>query len=212
MIPNPYTPRIHPESRGVAGAVVFLEAVNLTRAKPWDLPPASIVVDEEQITVRMGDGPGLPAGVARVGTPVHMVSASPWHQMLRARGAAYWTIPFPQPNRPCTRVFTKPGRVVFTNGAGNYWQSATLFVDDHPYYTFTDEKGRFQLQQVPEGSYTIKISLSNWQIAGQERDPETGLILRQQYQPAVIRSIPCTVQAGKTSDLNPAFTTADFSP
>ena len=78
-----------------------------------------------------------------------MSSAEPGIQMIRARGAAFFTLPFPEPGQPLDRRFDTPGRVVLTNGAGYYWQSADLFVSDHPYWTVTDAQGRFTLPQVP---------------------------------------------------------------
>src|SRR5262245_36572906 len=40
--PNPHRPHIDAESGGVEGAVVFLRQVDLTRARPWDLPPVTV--------------------------------------------------------------------------------------------------------------------------------------------------------------------------
>ena len=43
------------------------------------------------------------------------------------------------------------GRFELTSAAGYYWQSADLFVCDHPYYAVSDGTGRFQFTQVPAG-------------------------------------------------------------
>ena len=212
LLRNPHTPQIHPVSHGIAGAAVYLETVDLARAKPWDLPPATIIIDDEQIVVRMGDGPSLATGFTRIGAPVRMLSNSPWHQMLRAREAAYWTLPFPRPDQPLTRVFRQPGRVELSNAAGKYWQSAELFVGEHPYYTLSDENGRFRLEQIPEGPCRVMISVRNWHIAADERDPETGLILRRQYRPPVQYSLACEVRAGEFTELDLTLTLHDFTP
>jgi Carboxypeptidase regulatory-like domain len=37
------------------------------------------------------------------------------------------------------------------------WSHATIAVFDHPYFAVTDEHGRFSLDSVPAGSYTIRI-------------------------------------------------------
>ena len=37
------------------------------------------------------------------------------------------------------------------------WTHATIAVFDHPYYAVTDEHGRFSLDSVPAGSYTLMV-------------------------------------------------------
>ena len=35
------------------------------------------------------------------------------------------------------------------------WMKAYFFVLDHPYFAVTDEKGRFEIQGLPAGEYTL---------------------------------------------------------
>lgn len=50
------------------------------------------------------------------------------------------------------------GRRTFTMQCGfhSYMESWALVVD-HPYYTITDNEGRFQLTDIPAGTYTVKL-------------------------------------------------------
>ncbi len=179
-MPNPFAPVVEPRSRGLAGAVVFLKGVDPALGKPWDLPPVRVEQRDFRIRILQGDEPRA-VGFVHRGDEVEMVSADPAHHMLRARGAAYFTLPFPDPDKPLRRRFDTPGLVELTSGAGYFWAAADLFVDDHPYYALTDREGRFTLRDVPPGKYELVCWVRDWHVTGRDRDPETGLVFRQQY-------------------------------
>lgn len=210
MVANPHTPQIDAKSHGLGGVVVFLRGIDPVRSRPWDLTPARVEIRDNQIIVRPGDGEPHRVGFVRTGDEVEMVSRESGQQMLRARGAAFFTLPFPQPNQPLTRRFDTPGRVELTNGAGYYWESADLFVSDHPYFVLTDADGNFTLPQVPAGEYELVAWVRDWHHAGNERDPETGLILRQSYHPPVEKNADVRVSAGEEVKLDISFQLQDF--
>ncbi|MFN0158593.1 MAG: hypothetical protein ACKVRP_11055 [Bacteroidota bacterium] len=54
-------------------------------------------------------------------------------------------------------TFKKPGLYLATCDAGHPWMSAFVMVADHPYYAVTDKYGRFSLDHVPSGTYTITM-------------------------------------------------------
>jgi hypothetical protein len=178
MIPNPNAPTIN--EKNVAGAVVFLRGIDPSRAKPWDLPPVRVEMKDRNIRVIQGDAAGR-VGFVRRGDAVEMKSAEPVYHVLRTRGASFFSLTFPQPEQPLSRTFDKAGRVELSSGSGFYWASADLFVTDHPYWARTDSKGSFEFENVPPGSYEVVAWLPGWDVAKQERDPETGLIFRQTY-------------------------------
>src|SRR5262249_59710045 len=102
-------------------------------------------------------------GFVRRGDAVTLVSRQALFHTLRARGAAFWTLTFPDPDRPLVRHFDRPGLVELSSAAGYYWMHAYLWVSDHPYLTLTDAAGRWELAGVPPGDYELAVWLPPWQ-------------------------------------------------
>ncbi len=190
-------PRIDRFTRGVGGAIVFLREVDPARARPWDLPPVEVEFRDAQIAVKQGARTDR-AGFVRAGDAVAMRSAEPVFNALRARGAAFFSLPFPDPDRPLTRTFPTCGEVELTSAAGYYWQAAELFVCDHPYYAVTDADGRFHFPFVPSGVYDLAARHPNWVVLKTERNPETGQPSRLVYAPPLQSSRPVSVPSGHT--------------
>lgn len=200
LVPNPNAPQIDPKSQAVGGAVVFLRGVNPARARPWDHPPARVEMTDRHVRVRQGTGgPGRVAFVRR-GDIVPMVSVESAYHVLRGRGAEFFSYTFPEPNQERSRRFDRVGRVELTSGAGYYWAVADLFVDDHPYYTVSGPDGRFTLEQVPTGPVEVVAWLPNWNVAKQERDPESGMLYRQTYAPPLETARKVVVDRGQPTE------------
>src|SRR5262249_7479941 len=144
--PNPNAPAIDAQTRAVRGAVVFLRGIDPRRARPWDLPAVRVVQQGQRFHVRQGADDGA-VGFVRRGAAVEMMSADGVFHSLHAGGAAFFTLTFPDPDRPRTRRLDQPGVVELTSAAGYFWMRGYLFVDDHPYYVRTDTDGRFRLEQ-----------------------------------------------------------------
>ena len=182
--PNPNAPRIDPVSGGIGNAVVFLRGVDPRRGRPWDLPPVRVQQRDYRLLVQQGDAADRD-GFVRRGDRIEMVSTGPVFHVLHATGAAYFSLAFPEPDRPRSHSLDRPGVVELASGAGYFWMRAYLFVDDHPYYTPSDALGRFRLPQVPPGRYEVVCWLPDWHEAGHDRDPETSLVVRVKYRPPV---------------------------
>lgn len=197
-------PRIDRASRGFAGVVVALRGISPARAKPWDHPPVSVDLRDQQIIVTQGARAGR-AGFVRRGELVRFASAEPDFRSLRLRGTAFGAIPFPPGSEPVVRAFDAPGPVELSSAAGHFWQSADLFVCDHPYYTVTDAEGRFQFAQVPAGEYVLAAWHPNWIVTRAERNPESTLVSRYYYAEPLEESRPVLVAPGKASMATVAF-------
>ncbi len=200
-VPLANAPRIDAFTRGVGGVVVYLREVDITRARPWDLPNVEVELRDSQIVVKQGDRADRTGFVKRGGL-VTMRSAEPVHHVLRARGAAFFALAFPDPDQPLTRTFDTCGRVELTSASGSYWQAADLFVCDHPYYAVTDSDGRFRFTNVPAGQYDLVAWHPNWEIVHTERNPESGAPSRLRYGPPLETSRPVTVPRGRTGLAN----------
>ena len=199
MMPNPNRPRIQPGSSALAGAVVSLHGISQAASKPWDLPPVQVEMADRQIVVKQGEGGPRRVGFVRRGESVTMQSSEPVFHILRGRGTAFFSLAFPDPGKTLTRVLEEAGRVELSSGAGYYWASADLFVDDLPYFTVTDAEGRFTFDLVPAGPVEVVVWLPGWTPARQERDPESGIVTRQTYTPTIEVKTKVRVEAGKST-------------
>jgi hypothetical protein len=208
---NPFLPVVEAKSHGLAGAVIFLKGINPASGRPWDLPPVRVEQRDYRIFIHQGDGEPRKVGFVQRGGEVEMVSTEPAHHMLRARGAAFFTLPFPEPNKPLSRPLNELGLVELTSGAGYCWAAADLFVCEHPYYTLTDGNGNFTLSQVPPGKYELVIWVRDWHVIGKERDPETGLIFRQRYAAPVEKRTPITLEPKGKAEHSVTLSVGDFA-
>lgn len=197
--PAPNAPQIGPDG-GVAGAVVFLRGVDPLKARPWDRPPVTIEMHDDRPMVRQGDGL-TNLGFVRVGEDITIISRQSHFHALRARGAAYWTLTLPEPDRPRTRRLNDPGVVELSSGAYDFWMRAYLWVCEHPYYTATDVTGRWTFTGVPAGEYELVTWLPDWRTARQERDPETGLVGRYVFRPPLQTARRVTLKDGELTTL-----------
>lgn len=185
QMPNHLAPKIDVESKGMAGAVVHLKECDPKLAKPWPYGPLRIEQRDRTIRTTRDSHSGR-TGFVRVGEPFDMISFDDDYHMLRARGAGFFTLPFPEPNKPLTRAIDAAGRTEFTSAAGDFWSSADVYSCEHPYYTTTDETGRFTLDGVPPGKHTLVARHPNWKLEHFERDPESGKIMRLQFENAFV--------------------------
>jgi Carboxypeptidase regulatory-like domain len=66
---------------------------------------------------------------------------------------------------------------------------------EHPYFTVTDGDGRFQIDQVPAGSYTLKAWHEGWRIQEYDQDG------RPQYEEPYLMTVEVRVLTGETSEV-----------
>jgi hypothetical protein len=208
---NPFLPVVDAKSHGLAGAVVFLKGIDPATGRAWDWPPVRVEQRDYRIFIHQGDGEPRKVGFVQRGDEVEMLSTEPAHHMLRARGAAFFTLPFPEPNKPLSRSLNEPGLVELTSGAGYCWAAADLFVCEHPYYALTDGTGNFTLPRVPPGKYELVVWVRDWHVTVQERDPGSGLICRQHYAPPAEKRATITIEPKGIVEHSVTLSGADFS-
>ncbi|MBA4189084.1 MAG: hypothetical protein C0467_13885 [Planctomycetaceae bacterium] len=196
---NPYAPRVNPKTLGLEGAVVWLQGVPSAAAHPWDLPPVSVEINHEKITVVQGDRRGR-VGFVRPGDSITVSSTDANYHVLRGRGDAFFSLTLPEPGKPVTRTLTTCGRVELSSGSGKFWSRGDLFVADHPYFAVTDADGRFVLDRVPAGTTKLVVWQPGWETARTERDPDSTVMARIVYTPPIERSTVVQIVAGQTQD------------
>jgi hypothetical protein len=197
---NPNRPHIDTHTRAVADAVVLLRGIDPAQARPWDLPPVQVELGEGRITVVQGDRRSR-VGFVRRGDRITVRSTEPVYHVLRGRGAAFFSLPLPEPNSPVQRTLPQLGRVELSSGTGLYWASADVLVTEHPYVTLTDAAGHFTFEQVPAGPVEVVVWLPSWTPIRQERDPDSTSIARQRYGPPIERTAAITVQPGAVTEV-----------
>ncbi len=82
------------------------------------------------------------------------------------QGGVANTVPFP--NQVISRAMQSTGLVDLKCNGGHVWMNAELMVVPHPYYVVTDESRRFELNNVPRGSYEIVAWHEGWGVVRQE--------------------------------------------
>jgi len=77
-------------------------------------------------------------------------------------GAATFNLPFPFPNQVISRTMSSPGLVHLPCNGGHAWMNAEMMV--HPYYSVTDESGKFAFTDGPPGTYQIVAWHEGWTV------------------------------------------------
>lgn len=174
--PNPCAPSIADDD-GLAGVLVWVTPVDAKQVKPWPYPP--LVVEHAGGKLRSVQ-PGVPerVGFVKVGEELELVTRGKPFGLLRGRGAAFFTLAFPEADRPRRRKLDTPGVVEISSAAGDFWNTVDVVVCEHPYFAATDASGRFELANLPPGQYRLTARVRNWTITGRDRDPETGKTVR----------------------------------
>jgi len=209
--PNPNAPLVDGPSRGVGNAVVFLRSVDLKRSRPWDHAGVFVELSDKHLRLEQGHEQ-VRAAVARRGEPLTMKSSDDRLHIVRAGGAAFFSLTFTEPHKPRQRRLERKGLVELTSAVGHFWQRGYVFVDDHPYYARTDAQGRFVLPQVPTGNYQVVCWVPNWNVREQERDPETALVRFITFAPPVELEQPVNVVSESEPTLQFRVEEKMFSP
>ena len=75
-----------------------------------------------------------------------------------------FNLAMPLHNQVLKKKLKKPGVVRFQCDAGHTWMSAFAIVTDHPYVALTDNKGRYEIKDIPPGKYQVEFWHEGWKI------------------------------------------------
>jgi plastocyanin len=142
---------------GVAGAVVHL--VDVAAGKP--------IARSDTIRLDNRKCAFVPhVASASVGQSLEMHNYDPFlhdaHAWLGSQTLFNLAIPR---DRTVRHTLTEPGIAHVNCNIRHTWMHAYLFVADHPYHVVTDASGRFELDQVPPGTYTIAVHALRRQLS-----------------------------------------------
>jgi hypothetical protein len=208
-LPNPNQPRIS-EKKALADCAIYLRGIDLSKAKPWDLPAVRVEATLTRLSLFQGEE-ASPICVVRRGEPVDFVTHESAAHSVQGRGAAFFTQMLAEPDRPVRREMPDEGIVELTSGTGHFWHRGYLVVSEQPYAGVTDADGRLRLEAIPAGNYDVIFWKANWHIASMERDPELIRHVRMQFGPPVKKQIQVSIRAGESAELRATFSASDFS-
>lgn len=143
---------------GKAGALANV-VVSVTDAHPGKTPPtAGASVDQRKcrylphvqaVTV------GTPVAVMNNDAVLHNVHGNE----AKADGPALtvFNVAMPILGQKLPVTMTKPGLVRLQCDAGHTWMNAWIYVFDHPYFSVTDDAGKFVIADVPAGEHVVEL-------------------------------------------------------
>jgi plastocyanin len=137
------------DSGGLRYAVVHLTEVTRGKPIPRDQP---VVLDN----ARCAFVPHVLS--ATVGQTVEVRNQDPFLHDAHARLAAktLFNVAVPK-GRTVRRPLLETGLVHINCNVRHTWMHAYLFVGAHPYHTVTGPDGRFVIDDVPPGTYTLRV-------------------------------------------------------
>lgn len=165
------------KSGGVKNAVVML--VGIKQGKAIE-KPAKVVIDQKACEYT----PHVQA--VPIGTQLEVVNSDPILHNVHAynpEGRTLFNIAQPikgQRTSSKRMQFKEPGVYSLACDAGHIWMSAYVVAVEHPYYAITDEKGSFRIDEVPPGTYKLKMWHEGFSIV--KKDMRGGKVTKYHFE------------------------------
>ena len=137
-------------SKGIKNAVVYLKEIRT--GKKWEITENSIAMDQKGCMF----SPHVI--VVPAGQKFNMLNNDGILHNVHTRSEINAEINKAQPKflKRLKLSFEEPEFIKVTCDVHN-WMQGWIIVAEHPYYTITDDTGKFELNDVPAGSYTMEI-------------------------------------------------------
>jgi uncharacterized membrane protein/plastocyanin len=132
---------------------VLIRVVKGLEGKTYpDVPQEEIFLDQ----INCQYSPRVVA--ARVGQKVTFINSDPIFHNVRSVTTLNqrFNVAMPKKDQRETKIFLKPEIFLQTKCSVHPWMTAYVAVMDHPFYDVSDEKGEFEIKDLPAGTYTIE--------------------------------------------------------
>jgi hypothetical protein len=184
------------KNNGVKNAIIFLE--NITEGKRF---PTNM-----RYTINQKNCEYIPhVQVVPVGAPLQIVNSDNILHNVHAytygkQARTVCNIAQPIKGQSTTlkqMQLGKRGVILTTCDAGHPWMTGNLILCEHPYYTVTDNDGKFTITDVPVGTYKIKMWHEGFKIIAVET--ENGKVKKYSFEdPYELVKEVTIVDKGKT--------------
>jgi plastocyanin len=172
--PNPVSDAILVAADGaLRNAFVYLKD-GLDAGYTFDTPTTPVPMDQKGCLYR----PRV-LGV-RVGQAIEVTNSDPTMHNVHALPMVNREFNYSQKNSTVrvSEIFTAPEVMVRFKCDVHGWMAAWVGVVEHPYFAVTDDAGRFELKNVPPGSYTLeawheKFGRTTTQVTVAEQQAQT---------------------------------------
>jgi len=143
---------VNKENRGLKNVLVTIEGVEGGKTST---PVAAITVEQTGCSysphfqvAELGED-GIKLTVINADGILHNIHAYIGKETL-------FNVAQPKFKKRLNKKLSEPGVVKFKCDVHNWMEAYVVILKDQPYYSVTDEQGRFNIEGIPPGSYTIK--------------------------------------------------------
>ena len=135
--------------RGLANVVVWLEGIKAGKPLARD---EGVMVNENCRFL-----PHVQS--LDIGSKVRIENQDPilhnTHAIYRDQKITAFNIGMPRKGQIARKRVRRPGVLRVQCDSGHTWMRAWIHVFAHPYHTVTDDRGRFEIKDIPPGQYTL---------------------------------------------------------
>ena len=165
------------ENRGIKNVLIVLD---IQEGKP--LQPMTVKLDNKgcRFVPRIQWAPK--------DTSLIVTNSDPATHNVRAlrNGVATFSVTLDPKSPPARRPLVDTG-LYKINCDRHLWMRAWIYVTDQPYVAISDDEGRFELKEVPAGSYDLAAWHEGWKESGTEHTGQPQYIPMQQIMRVTVR-------------------------
>ncbi|MDA2927356.1 carboxypeptidase regulatory-like domain-containing protein [Acidobacteria bacterium AH-259-G07] len=136
------------ENRGIKNVIVALKGVPLP--KGYHPRPDGLTLDNRDCRFRPH------VAVVTTGSSIEAVNSDPIFHSVHLYGFRNINLALAPESSKQVRAAARPGYIIVKCDVHG-WMQAFIRVDEHPFHTVTAADGRFRIQGIPPGSYTLEL-------------------------------------------------------